>query len=170
MRKVRRGVKLYMLAMLSAASSLVSAATFANYYSEAFVVGDVQVAKWEFDAYLNSDETDVVELLLSDETGLAASQRIAPGSSGSFTVNFYKGQTKTKQKYRIKTIRTSLPDNLRFYTNSACTIELTDTLEIDDTVTVFPVYWKWNFTDVNENSWQKQPIKATFLIQAEQKV
>lgn len=170
MKKLRRGVKLYLLAMAAAASSLMSAATFANYYSEGFLQGNLSIARWEFDAKLDQNGAGVVSLALQDTTGRSAASTIAPGSSGSFNIRLYKGNSNIKQFYRIKTTRTSLPDNLKIYTDSACTSELTDTMEFPDTVSTLTLYWKWNYTNDNENIWQKKAISATLLIQAYQKV
>lgn len=170
MRRLRRGVKLYMLAMGCATSFLLSAATFANYYSEAMVNGSAQVAKWEFDARLNGGSGEVVSFVLQDTAGVAAASKIAPGSKGSFTVLFKKGNSKTKQVYRIKTIRSSLPANLKFYIDSACTKELVDTMEFPDTSSTQTIFWKWNYTNVDENWWQEKSITATLVIQAYQKV
>lgn len=170
MKRVNRGVKLYLLTMGCAVSFLMSAATFANYYSEALVSGSAQVAKWEFDAALYDGSKEVLSLVLQDTSGLAAASRIAPGSAGSFDIHFKKGNSKISQVYRIRTDRTSLPDNLKFYTDSACKKELLDTSEFPDTAETLTIYWKWNFTDIDENAWQTQAISASLIIQAYQKV
>ncbi len=170
MKKLKRSVKLYLLAMGAAASSLLSTATFANYYSEGYLQGKLSVAKWDFDAKLDNAGSGVVDLQLQDSSGRSATSTIAPGSSGSFTIRFYKGTSNIRQIYRIRTIRTSLPDGLRFYTDSACTVELKDTTEFPDTVSTLTLYWKWSYTDVNENTWQTKAIKASLQVQAYQKV
>lgn len=170
MKKLSRGVKLYLLVVGAAASSLMSAATFANYYSEGFLQGNLSIAKWEFDAKLDQSGTGVVNLALQDTTGPSAASTIAPGSSGSFRILLSKGSSNITQVYRIKTTRTSLPANLKIYTDSTCTTELIDTTEFPDTESTLTLYWKWNYTDENENTWQKKAISATLLIQAYQKV
>lgn len=170
MRKLRRGVKLYLLAMAAAASSLMSAATFANYYTEGYMEGKLSVAKWDFTANLDKNGAGVVELPLQDSSAISAASTISPGSSGSFTIRFYKGSSNITQVYKIKTDRTALPANLKLYTNSACTTELTDTMEFPDTNTTLTLYWKWNYTADNENAWQTKAISATLLVQAYQKV
>lgn len=170
MKKLRRGVKLYLLAMAAAASSILSAATFANYYSEGVIQGKLSVAKWEFDAKLDAGGSGVVDLQLQDIKGLSAASTISPGSSGSFDIRLFKGSSNIKQIYKIKTIRSSLPDNLKLYTDNACTKELTDSMEFDDSLVTLTVYWKWNYTTVNENVWQKKGISAKLLVQAYQKV
>lgn len=172
MKDMNRGVKLYILAMACAASFLLSAATFANYYSEAGLSGSVQVARWEFDAALalDKDSGEVYTLELRDTSGTAANGRIAPGSKGSFLIQFKKGNSSTRQLYKIKTIRTSLPEQLRFYTDAACTKELQDSEEFEDTLPTRTIYWKWNFTDTDETEWQTKSVKAGLLIQAYQKV
>lgn len=170
MKKLKRSVKLYLLVMGAATSSLLSTATFANYYSEGYMQGKMSVAKWDFDARLDNAGIDVVDLQLQDSSGLSATSTIAPGSSGSFTIRFYKGTSNIRQLYRIQTIRTSLPDNLKFYTDSACMTELMDATEFSDTLTSLTLYWKWNYTMVNENVWQSKEIKASLLVQAYQKV
>lgn len=172
MKKLRCGFKLYLLAMAAAGSSLLSAATFANYYAENTIQGKMSIAKWDFDASMSEvgGGTGVYTLPLEDVSGMSATNTIAPGSSGSFNIRFYKGESKTKQYYKIMTDRTDLPGNLKLYTDAACTTELTDEMEFDESIATLTLYWKWLYTDDNENVWQEKDIKAVLLVQVYQRV
>ncbi|MBO5349736.1 MAG: hypothetical protein J6A89_07985 [Clostridia bacterium] len=118
------------------------------------------VAKWKF-----GTETTLTDLNLAttggavvfDEVNNVKTDRIAPGTSGHFTVALDTAGTEVALEYVIQLtgMTDSKPTNLHFYSDKDCT-KLIDTadgakysgyISQDDTGTVHNVtiYWKWAY-------------------------
>ncbi len=82
--------------------------------------------------------------------------KLAPGTEGSFDLNLDATGSEVAIDYNIKLIVTEKPTNLRFYTDSSYTKEITSTdgvmnvsgvmsLEEIKTIQTKTIYWKWAY-------------------------
>ena len=117
------------------------------------------VAKWNF----TTDEKKIANIDLAkavdgvvvwDDVNNVATDRIAPGTSGHFSIGLDATSSEVAVKYVIKlTDMTGKPTNLHFYSDAGCTKQLKNDAELagyiaqsdvgtEQTVTI---YWKWAY-------------------------
>lgn len=118
------------------------------------------VAKWNFGTTTTLTDLDLARsngAVVFDDVNNIATDRIAPGTSGHFTVALDTTGTEVALQYTIDItgMETTKPTNLHFYSDSSCT-QLIDTaggarysgyISQDDTDTTHEVtiYWKWAY-------------------------
>lgn len=127
--------------------------TFAKYFSTASKSKPLAVAKWNFDKEnLGEGKEFVVNISPSaDPTSLTAG-KIAPGASGTFSLNLTNAQGDTAVEFTLKLGEVSgKPTNLKFYKDSGFVNEI-DSQGIkgimkakDGTGLNAVVYWKWPY-------------------------
>lgn len=133
------------------------------------------VAKWNF----TTDETKIASIDLAkavdgvvvwDDVNNVATDRIAPGTSGRFSIGLDATSSEVAVRYDIKlTDMTGKPTNLHFYSDAGCTKQLKNDAELagyiaqgdvgtEKTVTI---YWKWAYeTPATENKTQAENDKT----------
>ena len=151
---------------VAATVGTIGVTTFAKYKSQlSDVSSSVTVAKWAFDTD-NSSHNYTFSLANTYTAATLVSNRIAPGTQGSFEFSLNNANTETGVDYTIEFAKNAgTPTNLKFYSDSACTTELTGTnantysghLNPGASATTVTVYWKWayetgaNSTEINSN-------------------
>ena len=153
MKKTNKSaVLLLVLLVLVAVSAMYVASTYAKYTAEVTGNGTVTVAKWNF-ATDNANPTVTVDITPTADSTTLVGNKIAPGTQGSFAVTL-KNTSETGADFKVKlgTITGTVPTNLKFYKDSACTKEITATDPItgqikaqDSTGIEVKVYWKWAY-------------------------
>lgn len=170
--KMMKGIGVAALA-LTVVSSCIVGGTLAKYTTSVAGTGAAIVARW---APSFGDGTDVFSdgftVDLSDAgavtAGKVAADRIAPGTKGEFAVEVSNGAaTDVPFKYSviISNLSSNWPANLKFYSDSACTNEITPEADgsyivLNDSMALSgsesketkTMYWKWPFTDPTDAS------------------
>ncbi|WP_418252314.1 hypothetical protein [Gordonibacter urolithinfaciens] len=151
------------LGVLAVALSLVTACllggTMAKYVTEVSGTGSATVAAWSFKA---NDQTKEFTVDLADTANTnVATDRIAPGTKGSFGIKVDATGSETALDYTIAFSNlTNMPDGLKFYSDIDRTIAITDLAtykgfdggialtEVGTPVTK-TVYWEWAYEGDN---------------------
>ena len=114
------------------------------------------VASWTF----SSDNTNYNYTFDLATTYLAsdiASTKIAPGTSGTLNFVLSNANSDVGVEYTISLTKENAPQNIRFYSDSGFTEQLTNnqlvgTLNQGQTSTPIVIYWKWAYeTDSADN-------------------
>jgi len=114
-----------------------------------------------------TEETFTVSLNRSEEEAF-----VMPGDKGSFDINIDSSGSSTDVAVTINIVRTSLPDNLKFYLDENYKEEITRQafkIEKAETMTKqIKVYWYWDgsIDDVNDSSYINVPLSATINVSA----
>lgn len=133
------------------------------------------VAKWNF----TTDPTKIANIDLAkavdgvvvwNDVNNVATDRIAPGTSGHFSIGLDATSSEVAVRYDIElTDMTGKPTNLHFYSDAECTKQLKDDAKLagyiaqgdvgrEQTVTI---YWKWAYeTPATENKTQAENDKT----------
>lgn len=150
--------------VLTMASTSLVGGTLAKYTTEVEGSGTVSVAAW--DVAFTADNTAYeasTDLDLSgtkDTNSNVGTDVIAPGDSGSFTVNAAGTDTEVAFSYTIAIDETSLTTTtapIKFYSDNACSVEWDDTAEFDVTLndantgSTQTIYWVWDTTNTDAN-------------------
>jgi len=161
--KKRNVVLAAVLLGVAATVGTVGVTTFAKYKSQLDAVSsNVTVAKWAFDTD-NSSHSYTFSLANTYTASTLVSNRIAPGTQGSFVFSLNNAKGETGVEYTIDMAKNAgTPTNLKFYSDSACTTELTNGttlsghLNPNASATTVTVYWKWAYetgsTDAEKDS------------------
>lgn len=124
--------------------------------------------------------------------------KVVPGTKGKIQINIDFSGTEVNAEYAViialPGVQNSVPPNLKFYKDANCTVPYHNVIEnaeyqkyINGTSTFTPeyqtalmaefneekvstIYWKWNFTDDNENNYQDKNFLMGALVTARQKV
>ena len=138
-----------LLICLTVTLSAVGIFTFAKYRTQ--LDGSNQtatVAKWAF----GDDNTNTFTFSLANTytESTLVSGKIAPGTQGELTFNVSNKNTEVGTQYTIALSNANAPTNIKFYSDSACTIELqnsklTGTLAPKADSQTVKIYWKWAY-------------------------
>lgn len=125
--------------------------------------------------------------------------KVVPGTKGKMQINLDFSGTEVNAEYAViialpGLLQNSVPPNLKFYKDANCTVPYPNVIEnaeyqkyLNGTSTFTPeyttalmaefnaekvstIYWKWNFTDDNENNYQDNYFLMPALVTARQKV
>lgn len=138
--------------------------TFASYKSNSIGNKNIQVASFNYK--IESDKMNKLNINL-EETILNnkySSNKVIPGTYGLINLKLDFNDTDVGIKYKIMFNLDKLPSNLKLYKDSKYTKELT---YIEDEINLdklngkkdINIYWKWNFTDDDESSYQNKDIE-----------
>lgn len=136
---------------VTATVGTIGVTTFAKYKSQlSDVTANATVAKWSF-ATDNASQSFTVDLTGTYSANTLVSGKIAPGTQGKLDFSLSNENTETGTEYSIVMSKNAgTPANLKFYSDSACTTELTDDtktghLDPGATATTVTIYWKWAY-------------------------
>ena len=138
-----------LLICLTVTLSAVGIFTFAKYRTQLDSSNQTAtVAKWNF----GEDNTNTFTFSLANtytESTLVRG-KIAPGTQGELTFNVSNKNTEVGTQYTIALSNENAPTNIKFYSDSACTIELqnsklTGTLAPNADSQTVKIYWKWAY-------------------------
>ncbi|MBQ8132347.1 MAG: hypothetical protein IJ193_07645 [Bacilli bacterium] len=150
--------------------------TYARYTDSRTVQHNVRVATWSFKI---GDSTSVYNIDLADTIteNNYSSTKVVPGTCGiiQFSIDFRSTKVDTAYQITIDSTNTNLPANLKLYTDSDYTTLFTGysgtvTLNNISSTLLKRIYWKWDFTNDDENSWANQQIKLSLKAEAQQEV
>ena len=125
--------------------------------------------------------------------------KVVPGTKGKIQINLDFSGTEVNAEYAViialpGLLQNSVPPNLKFYKDANCTVPYPNVIEnaeyqkyLNGTYTFTPeyttalmaefnaekvstIYWKWDFTDDNENNYQDNYFLMPALVTARQKV
>ena len=130
---------------------------YAKYKTTLTGNGTATVAKWSFKVNGQTQTIPDIDLATKmKKVNNVAENKLAPGTEGSFELNLDATGSEVAIDYNIKLIVTEKPTNLRFYTDSSYTKEITSTdgvmnvsgvmsLEEIKTIQTKTIYWKWAY-------------------------
>lgn len=148
---------------VAATVGTIGVTTFAKYKSQlSDVTSNATVAKWAF-VTDNASQSFTIDLTGTYSSNTLVSNRIAPGTQGKLDFALSNEHTETGTEYSIVLDKTTgVPTNLKFYSDSNCTTELTDGTTLTGHLnpgasTTATIYWKWAYetgsttADINSN-------------------
>lgn len=150
MNKRKSTLLIVALLLLAVTLGTLAIRTYAKYVSTLpSISSDTYVAKWNF-ATANSSTTFTIDLSKTYDADTLVANKIAPGTTGSFTIMVSNEGSDVGAKYLIELNRTGAPTNLQFYLDSAYTNNLGDsalsgTLAPNETNKTVTIYWKWPY-------------------------
>lgn len=141
-------------------------------------------------------EIDLKDTIIANNYSMT---KVVPGTKGKIQINLDFSGTEVNAEYAViiapsGLLQNSVPPNLKFYKDANCTVPYPNVIEnaeyqkyINGTSTIAPeyqtalmaefneekvstIYWKWNFTDDNENNYQDKFFLIEALVTARQKV
>lgn len=129
----------------------LAAGVYAKYIASFAGQGSATVAKWAFEEE-NKDKAGFLTCRLDktyDPTTLV-DKKIAPGTAGQCDFKISNTLSEVGVKYTIVAAASNKPTNLKFYSDSGYTTELTasgieGTLAPGGTETTRTIYWKWEY-------------------------
>lgn len=156
----RLKMAMLLIAIILVAALAISVA-YSKYYTKITGTGTATVAKWSFEVNDKTDNLGTINLAATRDTNeKVAEGKIAPGTSGSFSVALDATGTEVALDYTIKfsNVQGNIPTNLKFYatkTESGYADEITDITtqgltgsmgvsDADKTKTV-TLYWNWDY-------------------------
>ncbi len=135
------------------------------------------VAKWSLKVNSHTtSETVTINLEDTITTNSYSNTSVIPGTKGRIEIDLDFSETEVDTVYSISTVdeNTILPSNLKLYSDSAMTQELTTisgsvSSSNTDTIVNRYIYWKWDFTDTDETSdWSGKDITLQLVLNASQ--
>ena len=155
--KTRNKPVIILLALLLITAIVFSMYAYAKYKTTLTGNGTATVAKWSFKVNGQTQTIPDIDLATTmKENNNVVEGKLAPGTEGSFDLNLDATGSEVAIDYNIKLIVTEKPTNLRFYTDSSYTKEITSTdgvmnvsgvmsLEEIKTIQTKTIYWKWAY-------------------------
>ena len=159
--KKRKYIFFALLLGIVTSISIFGISTFAKYTSELSSVNQrATVAKWSFESDNESHDFTFNMVDTYDESTLI-NNRVAPGTQGRLNFSLSNENTETGVEYKIVLAKNnSIPKNLKFYSDSTCTTELTEgrilngNLVPGESEKEIVIYWKWLY-ETGSNSTEK---------------
>ena len=143
MNKKKKRIGLIVLLLLFGITAGYVANTYAKYTSQVNGSGTVKVAKWAFDTDNSSIDIDI-DLTGNIDASTLVSERIAPGTSGSFDIELSNENSEVGVEFTITLSNSNAPTNLVFDTGTT----ITGTIAQGDTLTI-PVGFSWAYETTN---------------------
>lgn len=152
MKKNKKNALIVILLLLLTVTAGFAVYTYAKYTSSlSDKNGSATIAKWDF--VNDNNATVLTSLTETYNASTLVSGKIAPGTEGSFSVALVNTHSEVGVSYSVNvgTI-TGAPSGLKFYSDSACTTELTSSgitgtlAPQDSTGTTVHIYWKWVYS------------------------
>ncbi len=142
--------------------------TRAFFQSNANSSVDLDIAKFSFlvNGKINEEVSIDLESTLDDNY-----TKVIPGSSGVITLNLDASASEVNIRNVIKINRESTPDNLKIYKDAEHRVEINESIvEIINYKEEKDVklYWKWVFTEDDENNWMDKQISININVTGEQ--
>ncbi len=160
-------IALILIAIILIAALAVSLA-YSRYFSSISGKGEATVAKWSFKATANGQPVNLGTITLGNtrsDNDKVAEGKVAPGTSGKFTVALDATGTEVALDYTIKfaNVSSPFPTNLKFYATknadgtysdeitNITTQGLTGSIELDATTNIIStiknvdLYWVWEY-------------------------
>lgn len=160
-------IAIILIAIILIATLAISLA-YSRYFSKITGTGEATVAKWSFKANGRADNLGTITLgNTASANSKVADGKIAPGTSGKFSVALDATGTEVALDYTIKfeNLSDTFPTNLKFYEDQAHTKEIVDittagmtgTIGLNDSKTkTVEIYWAWEYQtgadDATKNS------------------
>lgn len=153
---------------------LVVPFSFASYKSVAKPKDKLSVATWSFKVGNKTSKYDIdlADTITDNKYSLT---KVVPGTCGVIQFDIDLSNTKVSALYNISinSQSTNIPENLKIYEDSDYQIPFSGysgkvTLDNINKSLVKRIYWKWIYTDDDENSWANKQITLSLLTEARQ--
>lgn len=149
-------IAIILIAIILVAALAISLA-YSRYFSKITGTGEATVAKWSFKVNGKADNLGKITLgNTASANSKVADGKVAPGTSGKFSVALDATGTEVALDYTIKfeNLNDTFPKNLKFYKDQAYTQEISDitnagmtgTIGLSDSKTkTVEIYWIWKY-------------------------
>ncbi len=153
---------------------LVVPFSFASYKTASKPKEKLNVATWSFKVGNKTSKYDIdlADTITDNNYSLT---KVVPGTCGIIQFDIDLSNTKVSALYdiSINSKSTVVPANLKFYEDSNYQIPFNGysgkvTLDNINKSLIKRIYWKWNYTDDDENSWANKEIILSLLTEARQ--
>lgn len=175
---MRKKILVTMVIMLGIVMTLIYAGVTDTYSK---YVGQVQnktatakIAKWRFE--LNgSNELLNIDLDATLTPNPYSTTHVIPGTTGQIDLIFDSVGTEVGVNYNVYIDKalSNMPENIKLYSDNTYKTEIDKFSFIVNSVNSAPVtkkiYWKWNFTDTDENAWSGKEIEMALIAEAVQR-
>ena len=87
-------------------------------------------------------------------------------------MNFSDIETATRYSISLDTVNSQIPENIKLYTDSTYNVEFsgyTGITELGTDKIVRNIYWKWNYTTIDETKLMKKDIVIALNVIAQQR-
>ena len=87
-------------------------------------------------------------------------------------MNFSDIETATRYSISLDTLNSQIPENMKLDTDSAYNVEFsgyTGITELGTDKVTRNIYWKWNYTTIDETEWMKKNIVIALNVIAQQR-
>ena len=87
-------------------------------------------------------------------------------------MNFSDIETATRYSISLDTVNSQIPENIKLYTDSTYNVEFsgyTGITELGTDKVTRNIYWKWNYTTIDETKWMKKDIVIALNVIAQQR-
>lgn len=174
---MRRKVLLIFIIMLIFVVTLIYVGineTYSKYTVNKLNNNSLSVAKWRFKLNGTNQILDI-DLKSTLKNNKYSNTEVIPGTKGEINLEFDSTGSEVGVKYNISLSKSLsvMPPNLDIYSDEACNHKI-DNLTFS--VNALPtnkinkkIYWKWKYTEDEENSWSGKLIHLVFLAEAMQK-
>ena len=146
---------------------IITFSSYSVYKRIASNEAEISIAK--FQIKINNSDSIVQNIALKDTitTNNYSDDEVVPGTNGAFDLSIDFSNVEVSSNYAINFDRTNIPNNLKLYSDSNYTNEITsinDSYNIgDSTNKTITVYWKWNYlndnvSNENDNLYMNQEI------------
>ena len=164
------------LIILLCATVAIDLIATAKYQTTVGGTATASVAKWSFKVLDGIEETtDVIDFAITrtDSNTNVPNNKLAPGTHGQFEIGIDASGTETMLKYTIDVTLENAPRNIKFYSDSEKTQELTIdnnvfteigymTIDEVDEIKTETIYWDWPYeTGENETEIGTNDIEDT---------
>ena len=146
---------IFLISLIMCISSF-GIATWARYRTNTSGGVEAQIAKWSFK--VNGEETQFADINLADTIDFThvATDKIAPGTNGSFDLVIDGSGSEVSIDYYINVNAAGKPTNLKFYTDAQYSNEISivnNKFSIEDEILLLnintpvtkTIYWKWDY-------------------------
>lgn len=157
MNEKKKSLLVIALLLLVGLTAGYVSSTYAKYTGEVSSQGTATVAKWAFE----DDNTTVsmtVNLAGTYDSTKLASNKVAPGTSGSFAIQLSNATSETGVDYTVTLgDGTNIPTNLKLYSDSTMQnlIDqngITGSIAVGGSATV-TIYWEWEYEGSNPTTY-----------------
>jgi len=150
---------------------------YAMYGSTTNAVGTIEVAKWSYKVNLNQQQQLNIDLKDTIIENNYSTTTVIPGTKGEIDIELDFSGTEVDALYELRfNSERTLPSNIKFYEDATMTKEIDLNSAITGKVlknnnnepVLVKLYWKWIFTDENENAWANASIVLGLVLEATQ--
>lgn len=148
--------------------------TYARFFHKSKPTNKISVATWSFKIgnSKNNYSIDLADTIIKNEY---STTKVVPGSCGiiQFDIDFSSTKVDALYNISIDDEKTNVPSNLKFYIDDGYSQEFVGfsgevSLDNINNSLVKRIYWRWDYTEEDENYWANKEITLHLVTEAKQ--